>query len=124
MLTETDLSQFIGTSQYYTYMAGLKLTDGVKYLADNAGNGCYWLLDIIASYQTDAKIRREPFQIWELKLTPKAEGNPHAQPCVVTMKTDTNQPNLVRQEIPYTDFPLDSITLYLIDGVILLTSEY
>ncbi|MCH7559291.1 MAG: hypothetical protein IIB56_17810 [Planctomycetes bacterium] len=63
MLTETDLDQFTGTSQYYTYMAGLKLTDGVKYMADEAG--AYWLLDIIASYQTDAKIRREPFQVWE-----------------------------------------------------------
>ena len=63
MLTETDLDQFTGTSQYYQYMAGLKLTDGVKYIADEAG--AYWLLDIIASYQTDAKIRREPFQVWE-----------------------------------------------------------
>lgn len=41
--------------------------DGVKYMADEAG--AYWLLDIIASYQTDAKIRREPFQVWELKLS-------------------------------------------------------
>ena len=122
MLTETDLNQFTGTSQYYTYMAGLKLTDGVKYIADEAG--AYWLLDIIASYQTDAKIRREGFQIWELKLSPKVEGNPHAQPCVVTMKTDTDKPLLVKQELCYTDFPLDSITLWLIDGVILLPSEY
>jgi hypothetical protein len=36
-------------------------------MADEAG--AYWLLDIIASYQTDAKIRREPFQVWELKLS-------------------------------------------------------
>jgi hypothetical protein len=32
-------------------------------MADEAG--AYWLLDIIASYQTDVKIRRERFQVWE-----------------------------------------------------------
>ncbi len=37
MLTETDLHQFTGTSQYYLYLAGLKLTDGVKFMADEGG---------------------------------------------------------------------------------------
>jgi len=121
MLTETDLNHFIGTTQYYHYLAGLKLTDGVKYLADEAG--AYWLLDIIASYQTDEKIRKLHFQVWELKLSPdNATTGKHE--AVVTMKTDSNRPLMVKQQIEYTDFPLDSITLYLIDGVILLTSEY
>jgi hypothetical protein len=31
---------------------------------------------------------------------------------------------LVRQEIPFTDFPLEEITLYLANGTLLLTSEY
>lgn len=121
MITETDLHQFTGTSQYYLYLAGLKLTDGVKFMADEGG--AYWLLDIIASYQTKQKIRSEPFQVWELKLLPKDEATGR-QPAVVTMKTDTNRPLLVEQQIPYTDFPLDSITLWLVDGVILLPSEY
>lgn len=63
MLTETDLDHFTGTECYYRYLCGLRLTDGVKYLADEGG--AYWLLDIIASYQPDAKIRRERFQVWE-----------------------------------------------------------
>ena len=120
--TQADLDQFTGTEHYYRYLLGLKLTDGVKFLADAAG--AYWLLDIITSYQATDKIRREHFQVWELKLLPKAEGNPHAQPAVVTMKTDSDKPLMVRQEICYTDFPLESITLWLIDGVILLPSEY
>jgi len=37
MLTETDLDRFYGTTQYFRYLCGLKLTDGVKYLADEAG---------------------------------------------------------------------------------------
>jgi len=120
MLTVTDLNQFTGTSQYYQYHF-LKLTDGVKYLADEAQT--YWLLDIIVSYQLKANIRKEHFQVWELKLLPKDEATGR-QAAVVTMKIDTNEPLMVSQNITNTDFPLDSITLFLIDGVIILTSEY
>ena len=121
MLTETDLKHFTGTSCYYQYLCGLKLTDGVKYLADEAG--AYWLLEIISSYQHDPRIRREPFQVWELKLSPdNATTGKHE--AVVTMKTDSNRPLMVKQQIEHTDFPLDTIELFLIDGVILLTSEY
>lgn len=121
MLTQTELNQFCGTEHYYRYTGGLKLTDGVKYLAEVAG--AYWLLDIIASYQTEQKIRNEHFQVWELKLSPdNATTGKHE--AVATMKTDSDQPELVRQEIEYTDFPLDSVTVWLIDGVMLLPSEY
>ena len=122
MLTETDLNHFTGTSCYYRYLGGLKLTDGVKFMADEAG--AYWLLDIIFSYQMgDRNIRKQPFQVWELKLSPdNAKTGKHQ--AVVTMKTDSGKPVMVEQQIEYTDFPLDTITLYLIDGVILLTSEY
>jgi len=121
MLTETDLNQFCGTQNYYRYTLGLKLTDGVKYLADEAG--AYWLLDIIASYQSKPSIRKEPFQVWQLKLSPDNAATGKHQ-AVVTMKTDSDRPLLVKQEIEYTDFPLDSIDLWLINGVILLPSEY
>ena len=33
--------------------------------------------------------------------------------AVLTMKEDSNTPELVRQEIPYTDFPLDNIKFYV-----------
>lgn len=87
----------------------MKYTDGVQFLAEKAG--AYWLLDVIASYR-----RPEHFQIWTLDVKGK-KG-------VVEMKEDTNEPVLVRQEIEYTDFPLDTIQLYLIDGVLILPSEY
>ena len=91
-------------------MKQIVFTDGVKYMAEVSGS--YWLIDVVASYR-----RKEPFQIWELKVKPDKS-------CVVTMREDTGQPTKVRQEIPYTDFPLESIKLYLIDNVLLLTSEY
>jgi hypothetical protein len=40
------LAYFTGTTAYYRYWLGIThLTDGVKFLADNAH--CYWLLDAI-----------------------------------------------------------------------------
>ena len=111
-ITESDLGQFIGTVNYYRHWIGQGVyTDGVKYLADKAG--AYWLIDAIFSHT-----RREPFQIWTLKKNADDNG------AVLTMQEDSGERAKVRQKIPYTDFPLDQIQLYLIDGVLLLTSEY
>ena len=107
-----NLAQFTGTEKYYSYPMGLKLTDGVKYLADKCK--CYWLLDIIASYQF--KHKDIPFQLWILTVKNNTG--------TVTMQEDTETPELVRQVIPYTDFPMDSVKVYCIDKVILSPSEY
>lgn len=89
------------------------MTDGVKYLADNAGeHGAYWLLDIIASYQP--RLRKDPFQVWVLKV------NRNKKPMAVVTCEDGNGKRLVRQKIEYTDFQLDEIKLYAEhDGVYL-----
>lgn len=112
MLTAQSLSGFTGTEGYTRYLMGINLTDGVKYLADEGK--AWWLLDAICSYQP--KYRGVSFQIWTLKK----EGNR----ATLTMKEDSDKPCLVTQRIPYTDFPLEGVELYLIDGVLLLTSEY
>jgi hypothetical protein len=113
MLKQGDLDQFIGTEEYHKYMAGVVLTDGVKYLAEEGK--CFWLIDIVCSYQhTHSKV---PFQLWEMEVKDDKSA-------VVTMREDTGKKALVMQRIGYTDFPLKSIKLYLIDGVLLLPSEY
>lgn len=112
---KTKLESFHGTQNYYKHWTGLLLyTDGVRFLAQEAG--AYWLIDAIASYQVKKKVRAIPFQLWELEVK-NNEG-------VLTMKEDCDKPNVVKQEISYTDFPLDKIKLYLIDGILLLPSEY
>ncbi len=108
-LTENELRQFTGTEQYYRHYLGGLYTDGVQYMAGKAG--AFWLLDVIFSYR-----RKEPFQVWTLKVKDRVG--------VVTIREDTGQPVKVRQEIPFTDFLLAEIKLYLIDGVLLLPSEY
>ena len=110
---ETKLGKFTGTTRYYRHWLGLLYTDGVQYLAEEAG--AYWLVDVVASYQP--QVRDVPFQLWQL-----AVGNDRS--AEVTMVADVGQPALVQQHVPYTDFPLPNIQLYCIDQVLLLPSEY
>ena len=51
-----ELSQFTGTNAYYRHPLARSFlyTDGVRHFAENAGNGAYWLLDILA---TERKLR-------------------------------------------------------------------
>jgi hypothetical protein len=117
------LSQFTGTEHYYRYWLGLVLTDGVKYLADEAG--CYWLLDAIGSYQSQlAKHpdhRMQEMQSW--RLTVNADKS-----AVLTCVADSGEPPVVTQQIEMTDFPLPEIQIWVgIEGdrrIALLPSEY
>lgn len=106
-----ELEQFTGTENYYKHpLSKCVYTDGVKYLADQAG--AYWLIDAIFSYR-----RTEPFQVWKLMVIEDTSA-------LLTMQEDSDRPILVSQNIEYTDFPEPEITIYLIDGVLLLPSEY
>ena len=110
---EEELAQFHGTQHYYRNFTGLLFTDGIKYLADRVD--CYWLIDLVGSHQP--KVKTVGFQLWELEVVEELAA-------VVTMREDTGQPALVRQNIPYTDFPLRDFSFYCIDNVMLLKSEY
>ena len=56
---EADLAQFSGTDNWWKHRTGrLTYTDGVKFLAEKAG--AFWLIDLVASYQT-ARLRQEEF---------------------------------------------------------------
>jgi hypothetical protein len=118
-----NLDQFSSTENYYSNKNYPFLyTDGVKYLAEN---GAYWLLDAIASWQSETKIKDnfdlKQLQIWKLKVNPD-------QSAILICERDTDEP-VITQKIPLTDFPIPGITLYLCDmgtgqGVLILPSEY
>jgi hypothetical protein len=114
-LTHDELTQFTGTDNYYSHslLRNLTYTDGVKYLAERAQ--AYWLIDLVASWQLEKKVRAEAFQVWTLTVT-----NSKA----IAVCDDGNGNVVASQEIEFTDFPLDSVKLYLTGGVILLPSEY
>jgi hypothetical protein len=43
---------------------------------------------------------------------------------VVTMREDLDEPVLVRQNIPFTDFPIEKSSFYCINNVMMLKSGY
>lgn len=126
---EAELPHFTGTEEYHRIVypwlrnTDFLLTDGAKHLADKAGvigGTCYWLIDLIASYQREKPVKDEPFQVWKLTVT-DAVGK-------VTCD-DGNGRILASQDIPFADFALDEITLYVTSDdfngiVVMLTSEY
>jgi len=114
---ESALDYFSGTENWWKHWAGrITYTDGVKYLAEKAG--AFWLIDLIASHQ-NRRLRDEKFQVWT--LTVDRSKNPMA---VAECRPDRDEPVIARQKIEFTDFPLPSIKLWLVDKVLLLPSEY
>lgn len=112
-----DIISQAGGTEYYHKFSSIPnfpvITDGVLALAEAAG--CFWLLDIIGSYRHNKQL--DPaFQVWKLMVNLKE------QTAVVRGYNDTEL--IITQKIPYTDFPLKEIKLYLIDGVFLLPGEY
>ena len=105
-----------GTNGYHKYSDFRHFpvaTDGVMDLAEAAE--CFWLLDVIGSHQTNRKL--DPvFQVWMLSVNKEDDS------AVVRGFNDTTL--IVTKEIPYTDFPLDSVKLYVENGVLLLPSEH
>ena len=114
-----------GSQQVYRHwLPGVVYSEGAKALAEAAD--CHWLLDAIASHlPTLAKrhnvedLRR--MHLWTLTMsTAEAplyehddeEGEPIMARLVARM--DTHTPELIRQDIGYTDFPLpEGFKLYV-----------
>jgi hypothetical protein len=94
---------------------GMLYTAGVKYLAEAAG--AFWLVDQIAtSYKRAAKHGNlTGLQVWELTVTPDHRA-------LITCESEEGN-RAFEQPIPFTQFPLESITLYLVNDVLMLPSE-
>ena len=101
---ETGLAHCTGTEGYkFNALHGKNFvyTDGMDFLFKSAD--AYWLMDAIFSYK-----RTEDFQLWKLEVMSD-------KTAVLTMKEDTDCPNLVEQKIHHTDFPLEEIEFYAIN---------
>lgn len=89
-------------------------TDGVRDMIENCK--AYWLLDVIISYQYYEKVNKERFQVWDLKRTNGDSFKVYA--------SDGNDNNITSQFIPYSDFPFDKATIWLVNDCIMLPKEY
>ena len=110
------LKQFTGTDQYYRnpLFPKFRYTDGVKYLAEEAG--AYWLLDTIFSENGCLPLSNHPFQVWKLNVA--------ADNTATISVEDGNEEVLKRIKLHFTDFPLASIELWLVENILILPSEY
>ena len=119
---QLKLLHCVGTTELtpHAIVPSLLLSEGALLLANEAG--AHWLLDAIASWQIDARARAEPFQSWDLRV------NTATRSAVLSMTDGNSMDAIIRQEIDWTDFPLDGMTLWLVvDGdirVMLLPGEY
>ena len=80
--------------------------------------GAYWLLDVIFSHQTNPRPRPRTSRSGQSKRHPAA--------AVRSFMTngDTDEA-IIRQDIEYTDFPLDDFQLYFEGNeTLLLPSEH
>lgn len=107
-----QLSEYYCTEGYHTASAGLLITDGVQALAEMYK--CYWLIDVIASYQHTLK--QEEYQVWRWEKTSDTTG-------IVTCENG-NKKVLRSQVIDYTDIKADTACIWVENGVALLPSEH
>jgi hypothetical protein len=114
---KAELEQFTGTAHYYhnPLYPHMNYTDGVKYLAVTVG--AYWLLDIIGTEFFPKQKSGEWDSFVAIKL---AVG---VRSMTISVQ-DGNHNEYLHKNIPFTDFPEGEWALWLVDGVLLLPSEY
>lgn len=112
----TAMSHFTGSTGLYKHprYKTPQYTDGVHYFLNNAGQGAYWLLDIIA---TEPAIRglAEQFASITLVVTDNK---------AVLTAGDGNGRTAYTQTIDYTDCPSGTWKFYWTDDVLMVASEY
>lgn len=122
MKTAEEINSIIahstGSLTKYLHMFGRRnrnmlFTEGVKDVADAAE--AYWLIDAIFSYYAanqnfkrllETNERLQGMSFWT--LTVNADRS-----AVLTCVEDTDMKPVVKQQIEYTDFPLDEIKFYM-----------
>jgi hypothetical protein len=118
-LQESDLAHFIGSEVIYRHpLLNIQYTEGVRYVAQKAG--AYWLIDLIASWQSHALVKLDPMlqQIQFWKLTVRDDHS-----AVLICERDSDDVVIIHN-ILFTDFPLTQFRVYYQGGILLLPSEY
>jgi hypothetical protein len=112
---ESNLHQFYGTETWYRnpLYPRMHYTDGVKFFAENAGNGAYWFLDIVGT-EIHSLQRFEEF----INIVLKSDGH-----RAEILGDDGNGNPLYIREIPLTDCPAGEWQFFLENDVLCLPSE-
>jgi hypothetical protein len=109
------LSAFGPNPDWHHHESGYLYSDGVQYLAEQAG--AYWLLDLIFARQR--KTKKDPklryTQVWILRVA--------GTTGILTCYRGPHDPAF-SIPLPAIDFPFPEITLHLDDDTLLLPSEH
>lgn len=110
---EQALRNFTGSLTRYRHWLSQKIiySEGVKFLAEEAG--AWWLIDAIVSHLLSPKmlracdddIRLRDMQFWRLEV----QNNSARLYC----EADCDEEPAITQNIEYTDFPMDKVTIYV-----------
>lgn len=107
------LRQFMGGGEdiyKHALVKSFNYTEGVREFAQEAGNGAYWLLDILATEPVITKhIKDHGFAIVQLKVIRSV--------AVLNVSNDIGVPPLYSRTIDFTDCPEAPVTLPNPDGV-------
>ncbi len=132
-ITEQALAMFTGSESFYRHSLARNViyTEGCKFISEN---GAAWLIDEIALVQNTKGLLSQEFQSWELTVDLESRSGKLLATDGGAMETAHGVAvywELLRKEIPYTDFPLASIELYCCANgepqngkTIMLVSEY
>ena len=112
---QKTIESFDGPDELYRHAINRNVvfSQGARFVAESCG--AYWLIDEIAIAQFKPKVKVEEFQAWKLKVT--------GGTTVLTMD-DGNNHTLFVMKLPFTDFPLPEVTLWVENNTIYLPSEH
>jgi len=117
LLGAQALAQFTGSEVFHRHplSGGCVYTEGVLYLAETGS--AYWLIDAILCPQLHvAELRRAEFQVWTLTVRQDRSAT--------LICADGNDAEFYSHPISWTDFPLDSVTLWFANRTLYLPSEH
>ena len=108
------LAHFTGTEAYTRGWMGVLMTDGVVFLGSE-GNASWLVTDISTIVKVHQKVKDEDFVAIKVESKNKK---------AVVRYEDGNNNLLYQQRYEYTDLEEGKYTLYYMNGVLLLSSEY
>lgn len=126
VISANDAFCIWGDKKFYNENTNIHYTESVRDIAVQTES--YWFLDIIASYQL--KLKKELFQVWKLEREfSYIEVNDIK---IIQQKSDSfniicedGDSNIfVKQKIPFSDFSFDVYTVWYVNSLLMLPSEY
>lgn len=115
------LQQFSGSETVYSFpLIKTRYTEGMKYLAMAAD--CYWLITDV-SVIAKSLMDKSHFITIDFKRLPNEEQDYSGHEAEI-IYSDGNGNVFESHRYNVTDFPLDELQLFFVDGTLMLPGEY